>query len=271
MFLPPDKSQEVGIWLRAFLYGPDDGRAGDNAVHHLSELVRNSQSYVPRLDRDLNEVDQVHLEGFRAGSLEELNDKIESLVFDERKNVSIFEVRWLTALLAARMSRAYPGLCVLSFDAHAGASELSRNDVPDDQTWARWLGEKLGKNTFFQVGGRSYSKDERDWLRYHQRLLPNFEVDLEVAVRTVLHEIGDKPLYVSIDFDVLDPSFAPEVAEPEGFGVSYSELRAALDVLKDAEVVGFDMANLPRMGGAESRTLRLAAEVMRDNLLTWWS
>ena len=204
-------------------------------------------------------------------SFDELSKGVDGLTFDEKKQVFLCEPRWLSALLAKRVSREFPELCVLSLDAHAGALEVGQRNEPCDRSWARWLGEELGTGRFFQVGGRAYSKNERDWMRRHQRLLPCFEVDIEVAVRTAMAEIGDRPIYVSLDLDVLDPSFAPEVSRLEGFGVSYSELRAALDVLGEARVVGFDLAGLPRAGGVNSQTLHLAAEVLRDNILAWWS
>jgi agmatinase len=56
--------------------------------------------------------------------------------------------------------------------------------------------------------------------------------------------IGDHPLYVSIDIDVLDPSHAPATGTPEAGGMTSRELLAILRGLDGADLVGADIVEV---------------------------
>jgi agmatinase len=57
-----------------------------------------------------------------------------------------------------------------------------------------------------------------------------------------------KPVYVSIDIDVLDPSIVPGTSTPEPSGLSYDELRDSLAAIAErADVVGFDLVEVNPM------------------------
>lgn len=236
-------------------------------VREASHLL---ETYVPRLDRDL-----VELGVFDGGDLpvdepEELRAGLSGLDLNGVKPVFLGGDHTISTFTVERMAELFPDLCVLSFDAHADAYLEYEGDHFAHATWARRVGEHLGEGRVFLVGARAYTREERDWFSHRQRLLPIFEVDLETAVRTVAAEVGPRPLYVSIDVDVLDPAWAPGVGNPEGLGATYRELRSSLDVLKESQVVAFDVVEV--IGGLDpsGRTALTGAELLRDNILTWW-
>ncbi len=65
----------------------------------------------------------------------------------------------------------------------------------------------------------------------------------EVAAR-ISERVGDTPLYVSIDIDVLDPAFAPATGTPEAGGLSSRELLQTLRGLLGANLVGADIVEV---------------------------
>jgi len=56
--------------------------------------------------------------------------------------------------------------------------------------------------------------------------------------------IGDRPLYVSIDVDVLDPAHAPATGTPEAGGMTSRELLEVLRGLDGANLVGADIVEV---------------------------
>ncbi|MFC4783861.1 agmatinase [Nocardioides sp. MAHUQ-72] len=56
--------------------------------------------------------------------------------------------------------------------------------------------------------------------------------------------LGDRPVYVSLDIDVLDPAFAPGTGTPEAGGLSSAQLLEMLRGLTGLHVVGADIVEV---------------------------
>lgn len=67
---------------------------------------------------------------------------------------------------------------------------------------------------------------------------------VEAAIERVRARIGDKPLYISIDIDVLDPAHAPGTGTPEAGGLTSRELLRMLRSLSDKRIVGADVVEV---------------------------
>jgi agmatinase len=63
-------------------------------------------------------------------------------------------------------------------------------------------------------------------------------------VERMAARVGDRPVYVSVDIDVLDPAFAPGTGTPEAGGMTSRELLAVLRGLADLNVVGADLVEV---------------------------
>jgi len=57
-------------------------------------------------------------------------------------------------------------------------------------------------------------------------------------------EIGERPVYMSVDLDVLDPSAFPGTGTPEPGGISFAELLDAVVSACGLNVVGADVVEL---------------------------
>jgi agmatinase len=64
------------------------------------------------------------------------------------------------------------------------------------------------------------------------------------AVEQVKARVGDRPTYVSLDIDVLDPAFAPGTGTPEAGGLTSRELLNILRAFKDFNLVGADIVEV---------------------------
>lgn len=86
------------------------------------------------------------------------------------------------------------------------------------------------------------------------------------TARRIRERVGDAPLYLSIDIDVLDPAFAPGTGTPEAGGLQSRELLGILRGLRGSRLVGADIVEVsPAYDHAEVTTIA-AAHVAYDLL-----
>jgi len=74
----------------------------------------------------------------------------------------------------------------------------------------------------------------RDFLRH----------SLDEIVERVRARLGDRPVYVSVDIDVLDPAFAPGTGTPEAGGLTSAQLLEVLRGLDGLNIVGADIVEV---------------------------
>jgi len=125
---------------------------------------------------------------------------------------------------------AEEGLFVSERSAHVGIRGplYARTDIPRDA--------ELG---FTIVSSADYARGSID----------------EVAAR-LRERVGDEPVYVSIDVDVMDPAHAPGTGTPEAGGLSSRELLLTLRALDGLPIVGADVVEVaPAYDHAELTTI----------------
>ncbi len=71
-----------------------------------------------------------------------------------------------------------------------------------------------------------------------------FEHGVDAAASRIAARVGDAPMYVSVDIDVLDPAHAPGTGTPEAGGLTSRELLALLRRLVDMNLVGADVVEV---------------------------
>ena len=162
--------------------------------------------------------------------------------------------------------RKYPDLHILHFDAHA--------DLRDD-----YLGQKLshacvlrrcheltGDNKIFQFGIRSGDRSEFEWGRGH---VSTHLFDLG-GLEEVLEKLRGKPVYLTCDLDVLDPSVFPGTGTPEPGGVSFDALRRALTLAcTSLNVVAADVNELSPHYDMSGASTAVACKIVREILISF--
>jgi len=70
------------------------------------------------------------------------------------------------------------------------------------------------------------------------------DLGIRGVIERVLARVADRPVYVSVDIDVLDPAFAPGTGTPEAGGLTSRELLGILRGLAGVNVVGADIVEV---------------------------
>ena len=132
-----------------------------------------------------------------------------------------------------------------TWDSYFGASYT--HGTPFRRAWEEQL---LLPDRSMHVGIRGplfASEDLVDDARFGFSIVSAMEFeDLRVAriVERVRERLGDAPVYVSIDIDVLDPSHAPGTGTPEAGGLTSREAIGLLRGLAGMNVVGADLVEV---------------------------
>src|SRR5206468_1738178 len=78
-------------------------------------------------------------------------------------------------------------------------------------------------------------------------VVPSTEIDALGAAgiaERIRARVGDRPVYISVDIDVLDPAFAPGTGTPEAGGMTSRELLAVIRGLAGLRLVGADVVEV---------------------------
>ena len=244
-------------------------RFGPSAMRHESFGL---ETYSPYQDRDLMDI-----RVFDSGDLELCFGSSEMALSDiEKRAEEILKAgkfplllggEHLVTLAAVRAAAAkYPDLHIIHFDAHA--------DLRDDYLGAklshacvlRRCHEILGDGKIFQFGIRSGDREEFLWGKNHVTTNKFDFTGLEKIVQKILN----KPVYFTLDLDVLDPSCFPGTGTPEAGGVSFTELMSAIKSVSALNVVGIDVNELSPMLDQSGASTALACKLLREILLYFY-
>ncbi|MHA6669613.1 agmatinase [Homoserinimonas sp. A447] len=154
--------------------------------------------------------------------------------------------------LLRAVAKKHGPVAVLHFDAHL-------------DTWDTYFGAPITHGTPFRraseeglidltasmhVGTRGPlygAEDLSDDKRLGFTIVTSEEIEergVEAAIERIRARIGDKPLYVSIDIDVLDPAHAPGTGTPEAGGLTSRELLRMVRSLADRNIIGADVVEV---------------------------
>ena len=155
-------------------------------------------------------------------------------------------------LLRAASARAGEPVALLHFDAHL-------------DTWDTYFGAEYTHGTPFRraveegildteaishVGTRGPlygKKDLDDDHRMGFGIVTSSDVfrqGVDEIVDQLRQRIGGRPLYISVDIDVLDPAHAPGTGTPEAGGITSRELLEILRGLRGLDIVGADLVEV---------------------------
>lgn len=138
---------------------------------------------------------------------------------------------------------------VVSFDAHLDLRDEYSGLKTSHATFMRRVSELIGAENIFEIGTRAVCKEE---LEFAKEAGIDFTTTGEVmkkGVKTASKELcrflaEHSSLYVSVDMDVLDPSFAPAVQNPEPEGLSYSQLIDLMEIVCNNNITGLDLVEI---------------------------
>lgn len=251
----------------SFRPGAAEGPAG---IRWASE---NLETYSPVLDRDLEDCDvgdqgDLELDGL---SIPDALARIESAtgaLLDAGAIPFLLGGEHTIALPIARAVFArHPDAMVLHFDAHADLRESYAGETYCHASWAYHVGSAFGFDHIVQLGIRSGLREE---FRLGRARCAHFGMGLDLPA-PVRAQLAARPVYLTLDIDVLDPAFAPGTGTPESDGPTFHELAACLYALADLHIVALDINEVAPPHDPSGITRAAAAKLAREMMLMYGS
>lgn len=199
-----------------------------------------------------------------AESLTRIHEAADRILTEGKRLFGLGGEHLVTLPLIQAMVARYPDLVVVHWDAHADLREEYMGERLSHATVLRRVAELLKPHHLFQFGIRSGTQDEAHYARQHTRLHPHHVLE---PLTAVLDELRGRPVYVTIDIDVVDPAFMPGTGTPEPGGISSQEALTALRQLANLNVVSMDLVEAMPAHDLSQRSGVLAAKMVREALL----
>lgn len=242
-------------------------RFGSSAIRHESFGL---ESYSPYQDKDLldkNIFDSGDLElsfGITENALADIEERTETILNDKKIPFMIGGEHLVTLGAFKAVSKKYEDVHIIHFDAHADlrndylGAELSHACV------IRRCWDIIGDGKIYQFGIRSGDREEFRWGSEHVTT-NKFNFD---TLEEVVKKLKGKPIYFTVDLDVLDPSVFPGTGTPEAGGVDFDTLRKAVTlVCSNCNIVGCDVNELSPHYDQSGASTAVACKIVREMLL----
>ena len=242
-------------------------RFGSSAIRHEAYGL---EDYSPYQDKDLSQVKTADIGDLELciGDTKTVLDQIEACageILAAGKRPFMLGGEHLVTLGAFRAAvKKYPDIHIIHFDAHADLREDYLGMPLSHACVLRRCWELAGDGKIFQFGIRSGARKEFEWGKDHVTT-QKFSFD---GLEETLELLRGKPVYFTVDLDVMDPSVFPGTGTPEPGGVSFDELRKAVTlVCSRAEVMACDVNELSPHYDQSGVSTMAAGKIVREMLL----
>lgn len=238
----------------------------------IREVSIGLEEYSPYLDKELSEVNY-----FDAGdlplpfgnpgrALDMIGDYVRGLLADGKFPLGLGGEHLVSWPVIREVYAKYPDLAIIHFDAHADLREQYEGEPLSHSTPLRKAAELIGGKNVYQFGIRSGTKEE---FQYAKKNINFYPFDVLEPLTKVLPELEGRPVYLTIDIDVLDPSAAPGTGTAEAGGITSKELLAAIHALAGSgiQIVGADVVEVAPAYDPSEQTQIVAAKLIREILL----
>ncbi|MDR6999407.1 agmatinase [Neobacillus niacini] len=241
----------------------------------IREVSIGLEEYSPYLDRELEDVKY-----FDAGdiplpfgnpqkSLDLIEEYIDSLLDADKFPLGMGGEHLVSWPVMKAVHKKYPDLAIIHFDAHTDLRENYEGEPLSHSTPIRKIAELIGPKNVYSFGIRSGMKEEFEWAKQNGMHISKFEV-LE-PLKEILPTLAGRPVYVTIDIDVLDPAHAPGTGTVDCGGITSKELLASIHEIARSKVnvVGGDLVEVAPIYDNSEQTANTASKLIREMILGW--
>lgn len=88
------------------------------------------------------------------------------------------------------------------------------------------------------------------------------EMGLEAVMKKAREVLGDKPVYISVDVDGIDPAYTPGTGTPEVGGLTPLQVQRIIRSLKGLNIVGGDVVEIAPQYDPTTNTIQVGAEML---------
>ena len=243
-------------------------RFGPSAIRRASWGI---ETYSPYFNKDLTRFsihDMGDLElplGEKKASLDLIRKASRKILSAEKFPILLGGDHLITLPIIEEVVRIHPDLHLIQIDAHTDLREDYLGETLSHSTVMRKVVDRLGKGRLFQVGIRSGTEEEFKLARKMKSLVPLEQNSL----RSLEKHLKGKPVYISLDLDVVDPSLLPGVGTPEPGGLTFQELMSLFKDLQNLYVIGFDMVELTPDYDPTQISSVTASVILREMILSF--
>ena len=252
-------------------------KAGNAILESLKDIYSNEQE-IP-IDVNLLDLEEIHLDN---SNLELSNELI------YKNSLKIFETKPKTIFLGGDHSVSYSLIksflehcrgngkepCLVVFDAHADCCNPGEaGKEPTHEEWLRKLIEDgFPAENILLVGARNITREELIFLKeknIKMISMNQFLHDLEDTCDIIMEFAMGKELYLSIDVDVIDPSFAPATGYKEPGGLTSREfiyLMQRINKIKNLRGIDIVEINPNKDEKYDGLTVKLGAKILSELL-----
>ena len=242
-----------------------------------SSAIRNEsfglETYSPYQDKDLTDYqiyDGGDLElpfGDPKDALRQIEEYVDAVLADDKIPLMIGGEHLVTLGAVRSAVKKYEDLHIVHFDAHADLREEYLGVTLSHATVLHRCHDLVGDNKIYQFGIRSGDREEFRWGKDHVTTC-KFNFD---TLDEVVEKLKGKPVYFTLDLDVLDPSVFPGTGTPEAGGVTFMELLEAIKKVSALNVVALDMNELSPIYDQTGASTAVACKILREMLLLFGS
>lgn len=239
-----------------------------------SSAIRNEsfgiETYSPYCDKDLLDTkifDGGDLElcfGNSRQALDDISAFTSDILNDGKIPFMIGGEHLVTLGAVEAVFKKYPDLNIIHFDAHTDLRDDYLGEKLSHASVIRRCHDLLGDGRIFQFGIRSGDRTEFEWSKQGHTFLNKFDFR---GLEKVIEELDGKPVYFTLDLDVLDPSCFCGTGTPEAGGVTFRELLSAVTKVANLNIVGLDMNELSPIYDQSGASTALACKLLREILL----
>ena len=222
------------------------------------------EEYSPYFDKhleDCNFHDVGDLEfpiGNTVESLNQIEENVTQIYQDGKRVFGIGGEHLVTLPEIKAVHKFYKDLAIVHFDAHTDLRQEYLGQELSHSAVIKHSADIVGFENLKQIGIRSGMKEEFELMKKHNTLAKQYS-DLDV--------LKGKPIFVTVDLDVLDTSIMPGTGTPEVGGLTFNELLGWFRYLKDFNIVGADVVELAPDYDASGASTAVAAKVIRELLM----
>lgn len=243
-------------------------RFGPSAIRRASWGI---ETFSPYFQRDLSQCsihDMGDLElplGEKKISLGLIRKALGKILSKKKFPILLGGDHLITLPIIEEILSIYPRLHLIQIDAHTDLREDYLGESLSHSTVMRKVIDHLGEGRLFQIGIRSGIEEEFKLAKKMKSI-----VSLEPgSLSSMIKRLGNQPVYITLDLDVMDPSLLPGVGTPEPGGLTFQEFISLLKKLQDLHVIGFDIVELTPDYDPTQISSVTASVILREMILAF--
>ncbi|WP_250277160.1 agmatinase [[Clostridium] colinum] len=227
------------------------------------------ETYSPYFDLDIEDYkvnDNGDLDlpfGSTQGALDMIQEQAKNIFKHNKKPLMIGGEHLISLPVIQEAFNKYPDLHIIHFDAHTDLREEYLGEKLSHSSVFKRVWDFIGDDKIYQFGIRSGTKEEFYWAKQGHTYINKFNFD---TLDKIVEKLKNKPVYFSIDLDVLDPSIMSGTGTTEAGGVSFNELINAIKEVSKLNIVGADIVELSPHYDHSGVSTAVACKILREML-----